>query len=123
MDEVLLFAGSAIIAVWGTAHLANTKGVLQSFEPMTTDTRRVVAMEWIMEGLLLVFLAVLVVLLTVAIGRSAPASILVYRVCSAMLVVMAIVSLFTGARVSFWAYKLCPAIFGGAAILFFSGSW
>lgn len=115
-----MYIGAAVIEGWGIAHLANTAGVLQSFKPMAPDTRRVVAMEWIMEVLLLVFIAVLVVVFTVA---GAPqAARLVDWLSGSVLVVMAIVSLLTGARASFWAYNLCPMIFLSAATLFVIGS-
>ena len=113
---------AAIIGAWGIAHLANTKGVLESFEPMSVDTRRVVAMEWIMEGLTLAFVAALVVIITVLAAPNATASTIVYRASAVMLLVMATVSLFTGARVSFWAYKLCPVVFTAASAAFFFGS-
>ena len=122
MSQLMLYAGAGIIAIWGIAHLANTKGALDSFEPMSVDTRRVTAMEWIMEGLTLTFIATLVVLVTAVADAQGLASTLVFRVSAGMLLVMAVVSLFTGARVSFWAYRLCPAIFGTSAVLFWIGS-
>ena len=122
MNQVMLFLGSGIIALWGIAHLANTKGVLNSFGAISPDTRRVVAMEWIMEGLTLNFIAGLVIIVTIVAATQGSASLIVYRLSAGMLIVMAVVSLFTGARVSFWAYKLCPVIFGSAALLFLFGS-
>ena len=122
MNQWFLYAGSVIIAGWGLAHLVNTKGVLVSFEPMSVDTRRVVAMEWIMEGLTLIFVAVLVVLVTTLADPQHAVSILIYRASAVMLIVMAAVSLFTGARVAFWAYKLCPFVFTASGVAFFLGS-
>ena len=122
MKELLLYLGSAIITFWGVAHIAiPTRAIIKGFGPITLDNKRILAMEWIMEGLALSFIGVLVILVTVFEGTENPASILVYRASAVMLVVMAFVSLFTGAQTSIIPMKLCPPIFVLVAIMYWFG--
>lgn len=123
MKEIMLYAGSVIITAWGIAHIAiPTKNIIKGFEPITVNNRRILTMEWIMEGLTLFFIGLLVILVTALEGIENPASALVYRASGAMLVIMAAVSLFTGARTSIIPMKLCPPIFASVAVLYWLGS-
>ena len=115
----MLHAASVIIILWGVAHIAiPTRDIIRGFGPISEDNRRILAMEWIMEGLTLVFIGLLVMLMTLFAGTDNPASLIVYRASAAMLVVMAAVSTFTGARTAIIPMKLCPAIFTGVAIIY-----
>lgn len=121
MPENLVYAGAAIAGLWGVAHLIFSKPVLAGFEPLAADNRRVLAMEWIGEGVTLCFAAVLVVSMTALYGGQ-PAARFVDRLVAGLLVVMAVVSLFTGARASALPFKLCPFIFTASALLLIAGS-
>ena len=123
MKEIMLYVGSVIIILWGIAHIMiPTKDIIKGFGPISVDNKRILAMEWIMEGLTLSFLGILVILITVWEGRGNPVSTIVYRSSSVMLVIMAVVSLFTGARTKIIPMKLCPPIFGTVALLFWLAS-
>ena len=123
MKEIMLYVGSVIIILWGIAHIIiPTKDIIKGFGPISVDNKRILAMEWIMEGLTLSFLGILVILITVWEGRGNPVSTIVYRSSSVMLVIMAVVSLFTGARTKIIPMKLCPPIFGTVALLFWLAS-
>ena len=123
IDELMLYAGSAVIIFWGIAHIViPTKGIIQGFGPISVDNQRILAMEWIMEGLTLCFIGMLVILVTIFEGTENPACTLVYRASALMLVVMVIVSWFTGAKTSIVPMKLCPPIFTAVAVLFLLGS-
>ena len=123
MNEIMLYVASAIILLWGIAHIAiPTKDIIKGFGPISVDNKRILAMEWIMEGLTLSFLGLLVILITVLVGRENPACTIVYRASSIMLVIMAAVSLFTGARTAILPMKLCPPLFGTVAVLFWLAS-
>lgn len=121
VNNILLYAGSIIVTIWGVAHLFPTKSVVDGFGPISKDNRRIITMEWIMEGLTLCFLGVLVFLITILAGPQNVVSKIVFFASSVMLVIMAVVSLVTGARASFIVYKLCPPIFLTAAVLIFLG--
>lgn len=123
MQEVMLYVGSVIIILWGVAHIAiPTKGIIRGFGPISEDNRRILAMEWIMEGLTLIFIGLLVIAITAIEGIANPVSVLVYRISGVMLVAMAIVSSFTGARASILPMKLCPPIFTTVAIAYWIAS-
>lgn len=126
MNEALLYVAAGLAGVWGIAHLSATRGVVAGFGDISTDNRRVITMEWIVEGVALLSLAVLVAVVT-AVGRESGATSDVatgaYAVAIGTLVVLAAVSLFTGFRVRFLPYRLCPPIFILSAVLIGLGAW
>jgi len=123
MKVIILYVGSIVIILWGIAHIViPTKGIVQGFGPISIDNKRILTMEWIMEGLALIFIGALVILVTLLAGVENFASALVYRSSGTMLAVMAGVSLFTGARTSIIPMKLCPPIFVSVAIAYWLGS-
>ena len=121
MNQVVLYVASAMTGLWGVAHLFATKGVVAGFGDLSADNRRIITMEWIVEGVALISTAALVAVVT-AIPPQAAAS-AVYAVAAGTLVVLAIVSLFTGFRVAFLPFRLCPVIFGVSAALIVWGAW
>jgi len=122
VSYALILLGAFTVAVWGIMHLIKTRPVVAGFEPLSDDNRHVLRMEWIVEGVALIFVSVLVATITLAQEPSAASSKLVYLMSSAFLLTMAVVSLFTGARASLLPYKLCAPIFAGSAILIGVGS-
>jgi hypothetical protein len=80
----------------------------------------IITMEWIIEGLALIFIGVLVATVTV-IDPSNVVSTAIYFISVMMLLVMALLSLFTGFKVSFLPFKLCPFIFTTSAVLILIG--
>ena len=121
MAEVLLMIGAVLTALRGIAHLFPTTSVVAGFGEISTDNRLIITMEWIVDGVSLIFVGILVGAVTL-IDRTAPIAGLVYFLSAGMLVVLAVVSLFTGFRNSFVAFKLCPFIFTGSSILIVIGS-
>ncbi len=116
-----IYLGSAVIFVWGIAHLAATRPVVDGFGPLSPDNRRVITMEWILEGATPCFLGVLPALVESTGGRSTPIGSVVIRACVGMPVLMAIVSAFTGARTSVVPTKACPIVKSVAAALYAAG--
>ena len=99
-----------------------TKGVVAGFGELTDDNRRIITMEWIVEGVALISTAAFVAAATATEPQSVVSS-AVYAVAIATLVVLAVVSLFTGFRVAFLPFRLCPIIFGLSAVLIAWGAW
>jgi hypothetical protein len=122
VTDVLLYVASSLTGLWGVAHLFATRGVVAGFGDLTADNRRIITMEWIVEGVALVSLAALVAVVT-AVDATATVSSAVYAVAIATLIAMALVSLFTGFRVAFLPFRLCPVIFGLSAALIAWGAW
>jgi len=118
----LLYVASALTGLWGIAHLFATRGVLAGFGELTADNRRIITMEWIVEGVALVSLASLVATVTAVDATTVVAS-AAYAVAIATLLVLALVSLATGFRVAFLPFRLCPFIFTLSAVLIALGAW
>jgi len=122
MQHISLYLAAAITALWGIAHLFATNGVVSGFGAITPDNRRIITMEWIVEGVALVSTASFVAAATLVQPESAVSS-AVYGVAIGTLVVLAIVSLYTGFRIAFLPFRLCPFIFGASALLIAWGAW
>lgn len=118
----MLYTAAALTAGWGIAHLLATRGVVAGFGELTPDNRRIVTMEWIVEGAALISVAAFVTAVT-ATDPTAPSSIAVYAVAIVTLLALAAVSLFTGFRIAFLPFRLCPFIFGLSALLIALGAW
>lgn len=121
-NHIWLHVGSAIIILWGVAHIVPTKSIVKGFGSISEDNRRIITMEWIAEGLTMCFIGILVLLVTISGGPQSRVSVYVYRTSAAMLVAMAGLSSLTGARTPVLPMKLCPYIKTAVAILYFLGS-
>lgn len=121
INLVLLYLGAALTGLWGIAHLFPTRSVVKGFGAISLDNQRIITMEWIVEGVSLIFIGVLVAVVTV-IDPASVVSKAVYLVSALALIVLASVSLFTGFKVNFLPFKLCPVIFTVSAVLIFLGS-
>ena len=120
MKAALLYGGAAIVILWGLAHIViPTRAIVDGFGPISADNRRILLMEWLMEGVLLIFIGVLMVFVTSVTSPSEQSAVIVYRTCASVLVIMAGISLFTGGRTAALPMKLCPPIFLAVAGLFF----
>jgi hypothetical protein len=122
VHTIFLLAGAGLTTLWGIAHLFPTRSVVEGFGNISADNKRIIAMEWIVEGVALVFIGVLVSVVT-RIDPSSAVSRAVYLTSSGGLVVLAVVSLFTGFKVKFFPFKLCPLIFTASAILIIWGGY
>ena len=122
MNPISLYIAAALTGVWGIAHLLATRGVIKGFGNLSEDNRRIITMEWIVEGIALISTAAFVAAAT-AVDPGAAVSSAVYAVALGTLVVLAVVSLFTGFKVAFLPFRLCPVIFGVSAALIAWGAW
>ena len=122
LNELLLYLGSALPLLWGAAHLFATKSVVKGFGDISLDNRRIITMEWIVEGVALIFIGVLTASVTYA-DRASVVSTVVYWLSFGVLNMLSVVSLFTGFRVSFVLFKLCPFIFNTSSILIMLGRY
>jgi hypothetical protein len=120
VDLVLLYAGGAIPFLWGVAHLFPTASVVKGFGDISVDNKNIITMEWIIEGIALIFIGSLVAVVT-AIDVQSAVSKAVYILSAGGLIMLAIVSLFTGYKVNFPPFKLCPFIFTASALLIIIG--
>jgi len=113
----LNYLASGIVIIWGVAHIVPTTAVVRSFGDISADSRRIITMEWVAEGLALTFVGVLTLIVTLAAGLADPVAVLVYRLCAAALVVFALWTLVAGFRTAIVPIRLCPLVLSTAAAL------
>ena len=77
-------------------------------------------MEWLIEGIALIFTGIIVAAVT-AVEPLSPLSSVIYILCAVFLAILATVSLFTGFKVNFLPFKLCPVMFSVSAFLILIG--
>lgn len=121
-SELIIYLGSAMPFLWGVAHLLPTSSVVRGFGEIGVDNKNIITMEWVTEGVALMFIGTIVFMVT-AIDPRATVSSYVYVTSSGCLVVLAIVSLCTGFNIAFLPFKLCPLIFLSSATLILLGWW
>ena len=117
---VLIYISSLLLFGWGVAHLFPTRNVILGFGEISADNKRIIQMEWITEGVALIFIGVLVAIVTY-LDRTSLVSKAGYWTSFGVLNVLSSISLFTGFRNSLIVYKLCPVIFTSSSILIFIG--
>ena len=122
INQLLLYIASLFLVFWGVAHLFPTRSVVKGFGDISIDNKRIITMEWIIEGIALIFIRVVVSSVTF-IDHTNIISRTVYRLSFLMLSALTVISLFTGARINFLPYKLCPVIFITAALLIILGCY
>ena len=120
--DVLQYTGAALIFVWGAAHIAALKPVVAGFGPLSTENRRIIALEWTAEGLTLCFLGVLALLVTLLGSPTDAVTAVVLRAVAVMLFAMAGLSAATGARSSIVPMRLCPFVKTAVGVLLVVGS-
>lgn len=122
MQVIFLYLGAALTAVWGISHLIPTKNVVAGFGDISDDNRQIITMEWIVEGVSLIFIGALVAVVTFIDPRGT-VSMAVYIVSTIGLLALALVSLFTGFKINFLPFKLCPFILTVSAALVIAGAF
>jgi hypothetical protein len=118
---IFSYLGSFLVFGWGVAHLFPTGNVVRGFGEISTDNRRIITMEWIIEGVALIFIGVLVAFVTY-LDRGSSVTQAVYWMSFGALNILSLVSLFTGFRNSSIVFKLCPLLFTGSSLLIVIGS-
>jgi len=120
INQILLYSGSAFILFWGIAHLFPTRSVVSGFGDISIDNKRIVTMEWVIEGIALIFIGLINAIVT-TIDHTDSISMVIYLSSAVVLTVLAVVSYFTGFKISFLPFKLCPVIFITSAVLIIIG--
>jgi hypothetical protein len=120
LDRALLVVAAVLLVGWGVAHVVPTRNVIRGFGEISRDNRRIVAMEWITEGVALVAMGGVTAIL--ATDPTDPLAGSVGLAIFVALNVLSAVSLATGARIRFLPFRLCPVIFTGASLLVLAGT-
>jgi hypothetical protein len=117
---LLLYLAAGIVFAWGVAHLFPTRSVVRGFGAISPDNTRIITMEWIIEGITLIFVGVLLATVTF-VDPACIVSKSVYWITFGLLNLISLISTFTGFRNSFIAFKLCPFIFTGSSLMILAG--
>ena len=122
MSEILVYIGSILVIIWGIAHILPIKSVINGFGQITEDNRKIITMEWAVEGITLFFIGFLAILVMAESGLKNPVTLVVIRACAIMLLVLAGLSALTGARTSILPMKICPFVKTACAVLLIAGT-
>ena len=90
INQILLYSGSVFIAFWGIAHLFPTKSIVSGFGEISLDNKRIITMEWIIEGIALIFIGSINAIVT-AIDYTSSISLVIYLSSVVVLFVLAFV--------------------------------
>lgn len=120
MNQIFYYLGGSITFIWGMAHLFPTKSVVEGFGNISIDNKHIITMEWIIEGITLMFIGAIVIGVTIMESTSNIA-VFIYFSSIIMLLILTIISLFTGYKVNFLPFKLCPYLFSSSAMLIYLG--
>lgn len=118
--EIPIYIGAFLPLIWEVAHLFPTKNIVQNFGDVSADNKNIITMEWITEGVALIFIGVIVATVTI-IEPKYVISTAVYIISASCLIVLAVISLFTGFKINFLPFRLCPIVFSSSAILITAG--
>jgi hypothetical protein len=117
----LILVGGLLTIIWGIAHLFPTNSVVRGFGNISVDNVNIIKMEWITEGLALIFIGLLVNAVSIVGDNPNKVAKAVYVLTFIMLVAMSVLSLFTGFKIDYLPFKLCPVIFMTSGILIIQG--
>ena len=119
--DVLIYVGSAVVFLWGAAHLFPTKDIVEGFGDISPDNRRIITMEWIAEGVALLFAGALPAIVTILSKSDDRTSGIVSLATAVFLAVMALVAFFAGRKTSIIPIKVCPLVLLVSAALLVLG--
>lgn len=117
----VIFAGGLITILWGIAHLFPTASVVKGFGDISVDNIRIITMEWINEGITLIFIGLLVIIVSILNKNNNVIAKSVYVLSFIMLLAMSVLSIFTGFKIIFLPFRLCPLIFMTSGLLILQG--
>ena len=122
INEILIYIGSAIIILWGIAHIIPTKNVVNGFGDISEDNKKIITLEWIAEGIALSFIGILAIFITAFGNPTDLVNQLVYWISSGAMLGLGILTLVTAARTPVIPFKICPIILSIVITLFMLGS-
>lgn len=105
MSLISLYVGAAVSGSWGIAHLMPARNVVKAFGDISEDNRYIITMEWIIEGVSLVFVGAPIALVTF-IDPQNKVSYVVSGTAVVALLSLAVVSFFTGHKVAFQSVSI-----------------
>jgi hypothetical protein len=123
LSNYLTYSGCALAGIWGLIHVYPSKKLMAYFGKKSWESREILFMEWVLEGITLIFIGILVFLIQTYGQGPNPATRIVFRSCAAMLSAMATWTLITGAITSYRPLQFSPFITLTSGALIFFGSY
>ncbi|MBO0684015.1 MAG: hypothetical protein J2P45_12715 [Candidatus Dormibacteraeota bacterium] len=117
VSQLLAYAAAAVAFGWGVAHLVPTRAAISGFGELAVGNRRILAMEWVAEGLTLIFIGVLAALAGSVGAGTNQLAVAIKAAAAGMLVAMAVLTASTGARTEVVFFRICPLVKAAAALL------
>ena len=93
---------------------------MKGFGEILLDNRNIITMEWILEGVSLIFIGVVVAVVTLIDPMNIVSKAVIWT-STCELGVLTIIAYLIGFKVNHIAFKLCPIIFAFSAILLIIG--
>ena len=121
MEKLLITISSVVLTLWGIAHLLPTRNIVRGFGEIQRDNRLIITMEWIAEGVFLIFIGVLNFLITFYGQWQSPEARIVYLLSICFLFILAGLSMLTGARTKIIPMKVCPVVKSVCVLLIILG--
>ena len=121
MRKLLVYLGGSLTIIWGISHLFPTGNVIKGFGNISADNVHIIKMEWINEGMTLIFIGFLTIIVTAISSTEIRVIKAVYLITFLMLIAMSVLSLFTGFKIDFLPFRLCPLIFTISGLLILQG--
>jgi hypothetical protein len=122
MSDVLAYVAAAMVFFWGLSHIIPTRQVVAGFGDISEDSRYIITMEWVAEGLSFMFVGVLLAVVAWAGAAPESAEDLIYRVVPGFLLTIGVWTAMTGARTGVIWFRMCPVVMTVASALLIGAS-
>jgi len=109
MSNVLFYLAAVTPTIWGISHLVPTRNVVAGFGTISQDNRLIITMEWIVEGVSMIFIGTLIASITY-LNPASDISFYVYILSATALFALAGVSFLTGYNIKFLPFRMCPFV-------------
>lgn len=117
-SNLFYYLGGIIPLFMGIVHFFPTKSVVNGFGNISADNKLIITMEWIVEGVMLIFVGTIIIGVT-TLGPTNNVGIFIYMSSIIVLLALSTISFFTGRKVDKLPIKICPLLYTISSILLF----
>jgi len=113
IPSIVPYVSSLVIIVWGFIHITRSRRMVAVHEPSSVENRRILTMAWVAQGLVLIFIGLLVLGVRYIYGGCE----FTYPAAALMLLGVAAWTALTGSRTSDAFLKMSPVVETIVAVL------
>ena len=110
IHHILLTLGAILIISCGSIHVLLTKSIINGFNNIKEENKKILFLEWVIEGLMLYFISILVLVITISGLSEDIVSKIFFGASFVILLVMTILSLLTVVNLMTGDLNLKPKI-------------